>query len=309
MNWGFENEKFYIDYLSCSRPIGNIYQEFDRRALQIAEENTNEILISVSSGVDSQAMLTSFLKQNIPVKSVFMYLPGYNDLEYSNLKIVDEKFKIKTEIIDFDPYDYKDELEKEAEVYDIQTNSLLHKKFFSLLPDNANIVFMEYNPYVHIDNDWNSFWYQGFNSIEVTRDKAFRLLNRSGKIFPFSDTSEMRASLLQEEMFQSMLYSWKYYHGNGITRNIGLKISLKTIDRWDFYLKPFIYGKYWKDELEYFPKYAGFENIPFLYSRPLHMKEHAILIPLKELIDFYNLGTGENRRYYENYHIPGKSFD
>jgi hypothetical protein len=309
MNWGFEDTKFYIEYSSCTRPVGNLYEEFDRRAVEIAEETHTELLLSISGGVDSQAMLRSFMKQDIPVKTVFMYLPGYNDIEYNNLKILDEKLKIKTEIVDIDPYKYKDELLEESEKYDIQTNSLLHKKFFSMLPSSSNIVFMDYDPYIHVDENWDFFWYQSLNSTEVTRDRALRLLKREGKIIWFGDTSEMRASLLNEEMLWSILYSWKYYYGNGVTRDSGHKLRLRTDDRWDFYLKPFIYGKYWKDELIYFSKFSGFENVPFLYLKPLYMKEHAVLVPLNEFVDFYNSCTKEKRRFYENLHVPGGYFD
>jgi len=309
MDWGFENQKFYIEYTSCTRPVGTLYEEFDRRALEIAESNIDDLLVSISGGVDSQAMLNSFLKQDIPVKTVFMYLPGYNDIEYDNLKLLDMKLQIKTEIVDIDPYKYKEELEEEAEKYDIQTNSLLHKKFFSMLPSSANIVFMDYDPYIHVDENWDFFWYQGFNSTEVTRDRALRLLKREGKIIWFGDTSEMRTSLLDEEMLWSILYSWKYYYGNGVTRDTGHKLRLRTDDRWDFYLKPFVYGKYWKDELIYFSKFSGFENVPFLYQKPLYMKEHAVLVPLQEFIDFYKSCTKEKRRFYENLHVQGGYFD
>lgn len=311
MKWGFENQKFYIDYTSCSRPFGNIYEEFDKRAVEIAEQSKGDILVSISSGIDSQAMLLSFLKQNIPVTPVFMYLPGYNETEFRNLKIISERFKVKPEIINIDPYEIKQELLEETEKFDIQTKSLLHKKFFSMLPLHSDIVYIDYNPYIHIDTekDWSCHWYQGFNSTEITREKSIKLLIREGNIFSFSNTSEIMASMLTEELLWSLINSWRYYHGNKVTRSVGPKLRLNTTDRWDFYLKPFIYGKYWKDEIIYFPKTSSFENIPYLNTKPLYMKEHAVLIPLKELIEFYSSCTAEKRRYYENCNELGGNFN
>ena len=84
MNHGFEDGKWYIDYTSCTRPVGNMRQESDKRALDIAQSNS-KLMISLSAGIDSQSVLHSFITQDIPVETAFLYLPGYNDNEYNNL--------------------------------------------------------------------------------------------------------------------------------------------------------------------------------------------------------------------------------
>jgi len=293
---GFENGKWYIDYTTCKRPVGNMRQESDKRAVEIAGSN-DKIMISLSSGIDSQSVLHSFVTQDIPVETAFLYLPGYNDNEYNNLKIVDKKYGIKTHIVDFDPYDYKEEMEAEAEATGIQVNSILQKKFLSLLPDDYDFVSITHDPYVVISmQERASFWFMGYNTPEIARQRAFESLPRKGKFHFYGDTSEFLASILDEEILHSCMYSWSYFAFNGLNKE---GVQLRTVDRWDYYIKPLIYGKYWKDELIYFPKYAGFEKVPFLKA-PLPYEKHAMRTPFRDFIRFLKSYTGETRRFYEN---------
>ena len=296
MNHGFEDGKWYIDYTSCTRPVGNMRQESDKRALDIAQSNS-KLMISLSAGIDSQSVLHSFITQDIPVETAFLYLPGYNDNEYNNLKIVDKKYGIKTHIVDLDPYEYQDELEAEAEVTGIQVNSILQKRFLSLLPDDYDFISITHDPYVLISmKERESFWFMGYNTPEIARQRAFESLPRTGKFHFYGDTNEFLASILDEEILHACMYSWPYFAFNGLSKD---GVHLRTVDRWDYYIKPLIYGKYWKDELIYFPKYAGFEKVPFLKA-PLEYSKHAMRTPFRDFIKFLKSGTGETRRFYEN---------
>lgn len=305
MNYGFEDNKWWIDYQSCRWKPGNMREESDRRAVEIGS-SSQKIMLSLSGGVDSQSMLLSFLSQNIPVECAFLYLPNYNDNEFENLKLVEKKYGIKAHIIDFDPYKYKDEFEAEAEKHDIQINSILQKKFVSLLPDDCDFVQMVHDPYVHINLQGNPFWFQGYNSFETVRHRAFELLDRKGKFIFYGDNSEFLCSILDEEIMWSCLHSWPYFKGNGLDKPGSKHVYLQTTDRWDYYIKPLIYGKYWRDELLYFPKFAGFEKIDFLLTE-LKMREHAMMTPLRPFIDFLKSCNGKTKRFYENFHVKSTS--
>ena len=296
MDHGFENGKWYIDYKTCTRPAGNMRQESDRRAVDIALSNP-KILISLSSGIDSQSVLHSFVTQGIPVETAFLYLPGYNDNEYKNLQIVDKKYGIKTHIVDFDPYDYQEELEAEAAATGIQVNSILQKKFLSLLPEDYDFVSITHDPYIEISiQEKAAYWFMGYNTPEIARQRAFESLPRTGKFHFYGDTSEFLTSILNEEILHSCMYSWPYFLFNGLNKE---GVHLRTVDRWDYYIKPLIYGKYWKDELIYFPKFAGFEKVPFLQA-PLSYTKHAMKTPFRDFLKFLKSETGETRRFYEN---------
>jgi hypothetical protein len=300
---GFENNQWWIEYQSCRWTPGNMREESDRRAREIGE-TSKKIMLSLSGGVDSQSMLLSFQEMGVPVECAFLYLPGLNDNELNNLRLVEKKHQIKTHIIDIDVYKIKDELEAEAADRDIQINSILQKKFLSLLPDDYDFVQMVHDPYVHIKEDNTPFWFQGYNSFEMVRHRAFELLDRKGKFIFYGDTSEFLVSILDEETLWSCIYSWPYFKGNGLTNGADRKITYPTTtDRWDYYIKPLIYGKYWKDELLYFPKWSGFENIPFFLTT-IKLREHALITPLRPFVDFLKSCNGETKRFYQNVHQP-----
>lgn len=305
MIYGFdENKNWWIEYDSCRWKPGNMREESDRRAVEIGE-TSQKIMLSLSGGVDSQSMLLSFQQMGVPVECAFLYLPGFNDHELKNLRLVEDKYQIKAHIIDIDVFKIKDELEAEAEKYDIQINSILQKKFLSLLPDDYDFVQMVHDPYVHLHTKTNEpYWFQGYNSFETVRWRAFDLLDRKGKFIFYGDTSEFLCSILDEEILWSCIHSWEYFKGNGLTKGPDFPhVYLNTTDRWDYYIKPLIYGKYWKDELLYFPKWAGFENIPFFLTE-LKIREHALMTPLRPFIDFLKSCNGETKRFYQNIHKP-----
>ncbi len=305
MIYGFDNGKWWIEYQSCRWSPGNMREESDKRALEIGQ-TSKKIMLSLSGGIDSQSMLLSFQQQDIPVECAFLYLPGFNDHEYKNLKLVEDKYNIKAHIIDINVLKIKDELEEEAELYDIQINSILQKKFLSLLPDDYDFVQMVHDPYVYISLENHPFWFQGYNSFESVRHRAFELVDRKGKFIFYGNTSEFLCSILDEEILWSCIYSWPYFKGNGLTKGPELPhVYLQTTDRWDYYIKPLIYGKYWNKELLYFPKWAGFENIPFFLTE-MKLNEHAMVTPLRPFVNFLKSCNGETRRYYQNWHHPKK---
>jgi hypothetical protein len=302
MKYGFDSDKFYLEYESCSRPAGNMREESDRRALEIAEAGS-KLYITISAGLDSQSVLHSFYTQGIPVDTVFFFMPGYNDVEYENLKLVDKKYGIKTQIVDLDPLKIKDEILADAEAHHLSTNQAIQKKFMSLLPSNWDLIQMVHDPFVYVSPTKKFYYYQGYHDPEISKIRLHSLLNRSGKFIPFGTTSEFIFSILNDDVYKSALFSSEYFDGNKLSKP---GTELKTLDRWDYYIKPLIYGKYWKDELIYFPKFGGWENVPYSAGNRWFRK-HAVAIPYFDFLDHLSSPPGNIKRYYENvpYEISG----
>jgi hypothetical protein len=297
MIYGFENNKFYINFYPCQRKHGNMREETDARALELAESGSKFIL-SFSGGIDSQAVLHSFYKYNIPLETAFLYLPKYNDQEYEQVKILDKKYNRKTWIIDLDPIAIKKEILAISEKLDITAkNNILQRKFLSLLPDNYDFIQMVHDPYV-LPLKNNSYYIQSYYMPEISRQRALDSLERNGKNIFYGDTTEFLMSIIDDEIFKSAIISFQYYDGNGLNHP---NKNLKTVDRWDFYIKPLIYAKYWGNELIYFPKFAGFENIDYLHGN-IHMqtRKHMIAVDYKEFLDFNNDIGSEPKRFFEN---------
>ncbi len=303
MNYGFENGKFYVDITPCSRPHGNMREETDRKTRELAETGSKFIL-SFSGGVDSQSVLHSFHTQNIPLETAFLYLPGYNDNEYEQVQIIDKKYGRKTWVIDIDPISCKDEIIKVSEELDISAkNNVMQRKFLSMLPDGYDFIQMAHDPYVNKYNDI-VYYVQSYYLPEISRQRALDSLNRTGKNIFYGDSSEFLMSIIDDDVFKAAVSTMQYFDGNGLEKD---RTYLKSVDRWDYYIKPLIYGKYWKDELIYFPKYAGFEKVEYLYgNEKLTQKQHMVGIEYHKLLEWCNKIGGKTHRFYEN--VPSTTF-
>ena len=65
MKFGFEDNRFYIDVPPATRINTNMRQETELRAEQIYSYS-RKILLSLSSGLDSQSVLHTFYLKGIP---------------------------------------------------------------------------------------------------------------------------------------------------------------------------------------------------------------------------------------------------
>jgi len=297
MKYGFENNKFFIDFKSSAYPHGTVREESEKRARDIAEYN-NKNLLCFTGGLDSQSVLHSFHTQGIPLETVFLYLPTYNDNEFEQVKIIDKKYGIKTQIIDFDPMSCKDEIEQLSIDLDILgKNHLLQRKFVSLLPTTHNVIQCIHDLFVYISPTNNRYFCQGYHLTECSRQRALDSLGRIGKNIIYGDTPEFTLSIIDDDIFRAALHSAKYFDENNASIP---DTNLKTTDRFEYYIKPLLYGKYWKDELIYFPKYKGFEKIKYLNEKNPKTKKHVISVPYNEMISFLKTPGSITKRYYEN---------
>lgn len=293
---GFENNKFYIDYRSCSRAAGNMREEHERRAKEIAEDSS-KLCVCLSSGVDSQSILHSFYNLGVDFETAFLYLEGYNDNELEQLRILEKKYNITTNIVELDILKIMPYIELENTRVDTSIkNSILQREFVKQLPDYWDVVQMPHDPFVYVNPDsGNSYFYLGYYSPELSRERAFESMSRKGKYYFWCESPEFTLSILSDETFQAAIHTARYFDGNEVTHP---NKYLQTVDRWDYYIKPLIYGKYWKDELIYFPKYGGVEKIPNFSGNTL-MRKHATVTPYFDLINFLKQPE-QTMRIYEN---------
>lgn len=262
MKYGFEGNKFFVEIESCKRPVLNMRQESRLRAKEIYETN-KKILLCLSSGLDSQIALQSFKDENLPVECVFFKYGKYNLFEYENLKLLEEKFGIKAEIIDIDIDKYIDEILNLSLTLNVHPNHAIHHLFSKRLPDEYSIIQVFHDPWILTrKKDKKNFVYFGLQDPEIARIRAFSSLESHGKkIINFGNSSEFFLSILTDSILQDFLVCSSYYEGNKIQWG---QQPIHDVHRYDYYVKPFLYAKYWKNDLLYFPKFRGYENITWI---------------------------------------------
>lgn len=301
MNYGFdETGKYWVEFKSSSRPVGNMREEHERRAREIADSSDN-IWISLSGGVDSQAMLHSFHLLGKPVQCLFMHLPGYNDNEYEQVKILEQKYKFKANIVSFDIMSMEEEIVSLSDSSNVLNRAhVLQSRMLKYIPDDCDYLQMNHDPFVWVNpQTGKSFYFHGYHRPETARARMFEMMGRSGRNIFWGDTPEFLCSILNDSVFKGAIHTARYFDQSGLSHPTKF---LTTVDRWDMFIKPIIYGKYWQDELIYFPKFAGSENVSFLkgYSKPMFEREHAVIVPYFEFCDFLKRGDGSTWRISAN---------
>ncbi len=297
MSYGFQEDKFFIDFNSCTRSVDLPRSEFAERARTIHKKYSN-LILSFSGGIDSQATFLAFKDANINIPCAFMHLPGYNDNEYENTLLCVKKWNIDLHVIKIDPYEVKDQIIAESNRLQIPPNQILHTIFVNKLPKKYTLVegFNGPDPYVH---NGKHYLMESANSVEYARLRAYKTLCKARTVVGFEKDEYILLSILKDDILTSMCNSWNYYNIKGLSFLDEDPISV--INYWDLFIKPIFYGRHWGNDLVYVPKYQGCEKIDFIVNGMEHRyKDNQIFINIEEIVDFLENGKGTKRYWQRN---------
>lgn len=296
MIFGITSNRFWIDFPSCSRDALDIRQESEIRAKELWNSG-KKLLLGLSTGLDSQIVLHSFYSQGFNVDCAFLY-NTFNDTELKQLRILERKYNFKATIIEVDPIKNKEKFMELSEEIGIPPNQILQREFLSKLPTDVDFIQgLEGPNFTKVNGKF--FFFESYNSFEKCRLRGFSTLQREGSVISWERTPEFILSILKDEYVQSFLTSFEYTIHNQLFYENNEKIRFQ--DRWDLYIKPMMYSKYWGKELEYFPKYQGPEGIDYIINGPKHQYyKNASMIPLDELINHLESKNNKIQRFWEN---------
>ena len=255
-------------------------------------------MLGLSGGLDCQVVLHSFVSQNIPIKCAFLYLEGCNDFELNNVNTLQKKYNLDLTVVTLNPDDIKSSVLAEYEATAIPPYQLMHKHFLNMLPrEYAFIQGLDGPDLVKRQSDNQWYIMQTANSFVNSRVRALEMLDRPGKIISWEKSAEIFYSIIADDVTRSYMYAYNNIVNNGLSYSGDKKISL--IDHYDLYIKPIMYAKYWKDELEYFAKYQGPENISWIMDQKWHQYDkNVVFIPYQEALCILSQ-PGAQKTYYE----------
>lgn len=294
MSYGFDKDQFYVEYKPCARPVDSVRTEFARRAFSIAQ-NKN-VVLSYSGGTDSQASYLAFKDAGLNVDCAFLHMPGYNDNEYKN--VLDQKAMhgFNLEIVVIDPYKEKTWILEQSNRLQIPPNQILHSLFLSKLPNNITFVegFNGPDPYVHNNTH---YILESANSVEYARLRAYDELCPNVNVIGFEKEEHIYLSVLKEGTLTAFMDAWDYYKIPDLA--YGDECPISVINYWDLFVKPIFYGKNWGSDITYNYKYQGCEKIDYIINGMEHRyRENQMFVPVNELIDFLENGSGV-KRYWQ----------
>jgi hypothetical protein len=139
----------------------------------------------------------------------------------------------------------------------------------------------------------------------LARIRALNLLDRKGSIVTIdrrAPFNEFALAYLADPIVDSYINVFSYLQGNTLVeKETGQPPGMTVM--WEHYVKPIIFGMYWKNELEYFPKFASQWKIDWIYNpsdtRLRHnYREQRVLIERNELISHLSdWGSNKTKRY------------
>jgi hypothetical protein len=296
MIYGFENDKFYVEYSSCSRKSYDLKTESEIRARELYAQS-KKLILCLSSGLESQIALHSFKTQGIPIECVFFRLGGYNDHEYANLQILENKYNFKSQIIYLDPNTCKEELFELTKQFDAHVNHCLQYKLVEQLPTDYTILQSIQDPWYVVDSKTNRpYVMHSYYDADIARLRTLKRINRSAEITNFGYSDNLWLSSISDPLLDNFFTSWKFYNNN-LTLD---GQPLKDIYKFDYYIKPILYSKHWGDQLEYFPKSIGIEKIDWIYNDIKNVKpKNTVVIPRNNLIELLSNDSPITKRYYQ----------
>lgn len=297
MKYGWENNKFFVEYGGCSREPKSLREEAHQRAVDIYNVNP-KVMLCLSSGLDSQIALESFFSQGIPLECAFLRMGGYNDNELENVKVLERKWGFTAHVVDINPNDVREELESLKTELDAHANHCLQYKFVKSLPEDYDIIQVLHDPWTISSKKLNQhFLFHGYYDPEIARHRVLKKIERSGEIHMFGDSHEFFLSCIQDPIFEYFFDSWIYFEDNGL-KQYGNK--LPSVLRYEYYIKPMLYSKHWGKNLIYFPKFSGYENIEWLMKevRVLEVK-NVVLIERNELLKRLSTIGAAPKKYYQ----------
>jgi hypothetical protein len=302
MIYGLDNDLFYVEYTSCTEPVGNMRQEMEKACRRLASEGS--VMISLSGGLDSQVLLHTFHTLGLPYQCAFLYFPGRNDTELRNVRILEQKYGFSCIVIDIDPFLFQAEAEGQALISGIPPEHHLMKRFLSQLPSDVDLL-QGIESFDFRFKNGKVYCFESWNAIEVASQRALREVPRNGKIVCIDrrgKNNDFALSMLADDVVTGYINSINYIKGNGLIE-ADTQSPPKLIFSWEYYVKPILFGKYWGNELEYFPKYISPENIPYIMKpeNPLlkhdYLKHH-VMVERSELISHLSdWGSNKTKRY------------
>lgn len=265
-----DDQGYFVTYRSPNRKFGNLRDELNNDVKSINDKH-GKVYVAFSSGVDSQVILRCFLDMKGDFEPFFIHVKGLNDFEYTMVKESEKFYGIKIKTLEIDINQYKDQWLMEKFKDGLIT--LLHHPFewaSKQLPENYPVIMSGANEPAIIGTQKSGIYI--YHNADESLNLRFKRINQHRTILDFPYSSESLAAYYCDDLIKTWGDVCNYYITNGLVT----PDTHKPVDagsRFNYYLKGFIKGKYFKKDILWPAKKSGYENYPdwmaphFLYTK------------------------------------------
>lgn len=280
-------DNFNVTYHSPRRKIGNLREEFNNDAVELSK-NLGMVYIAFSSGVDSQIIARSFLDMGLDAEYVFLHNKGNNELELEHVLECEKFYGIKVRKIELDINEHKDKWIADNEKH--YASSITQYPFLYLseqLEEDWPIITQgKAEPaIVGVRKEIMSIYHNYYEDMEL----RFALMKNHRRVYDFPFSPEAIASYYTEDNLKVFASNIKYFSEN--------RMKLSYSQYFNMYAKPFVKGKYYRDDVIWYSKLTGAENYPKWMLDLDYIKETRVSVPYWDLVEFLENTLDEEKTY------------
>ena len=253
-----DNDKLIVTYTAPIRKFGNLREELLNDAKSISNR-FGHVYVALSSGIDSQTIVRSFIDAGADFTPFFVYSAPFNDNEYCQILECEKFYGIKVKIIPIDVLSKKDDWMQRKELDKVQT--LTHYNMVDAckqLEGNDPIVMC--GPELHILGNKKLGPICASHNCYKADNLRFREIRKFRTLIDWPSSPESLASLYCDDLIKVFMDTKEFFDGNNFIHSSG--DILRPSQSFNNYVKPLLKGKYFKKDILYFPKSTGYENFP-----------------------------------------------
>ena len=287
---------FVVKYLSPSRPFGDLREELNNDVKKI-NEKYGKVYLAFSSGVDSQVMLRCFLDMKADFEPFFLYVKGLNDFEYKVVKESEQFYGISINVLKLDIEEFK--MRWLRRKMDEKHLTLIHYPFewaSQQLPENFPMIMSGANePALIGGSEKGVYIYHNYSESLLLR---FRLLGQHRTMLDFPYSAESLAAYYCDNLIKTWADVKNYYIMNDL---VSAKKNYKPVgaaDRFNYYVKGFLKGQYFKKDILWPAKATGYEKYPdWMVPHFNYPTETHVSVCYQELTEHFESCSGTVKEF------------
>jgi hypothetical protein len=291
INFTNDSSGFKVTYNSPTRKFKDLREEFNNDALTLGKEGP--VYISFSAGVDSQIIARCFIDMKIDAEFVFLYIKNHNEQEYQQVIECEKYWGISVKKIELDLKKFKTKWIKDNQSNPV--DSLVQYPFLYLssqLEESWPIVTQGKSEpaLVGINPNKIAVYHNFYEAMEL----RFNLMNRYRTVYDFPFSPEAIASYYTDDNMKTFASTIKYF-GNNNLQFEGAPVQYNQY--YNTYAKPFVKGKYFKNDILWFSKLTGAEKYPDWLLKMGFSPNTRVSVPYWDLVNFLSNELDSSKDY------------
>jgi len=295
--YGQDDQGHYVKYLSPARKFGNLREELNNDAVAISKAH-GPVYVAFSTGVDSQCIMRCFMDMGVEFYPFFLHVRGRNDYERDLVPAAEKFYGIKIPV-------YQTTLEQHRLEWtrrQMETNypTCVHYPFdwvSKQLPEDFPMIMSGINEPAVCGGIPERI--SIFHNYQESLNLRFRLLEQHRPIYDFPYSAESLAAYYTDDIIKTYRSTVNYFRENKLWKiDNQMPMRVPMLDAFNYYIKPFVKGRWFQDDIMWPAKKTGYENYPE-WTRVgwLYEPNTSISVPYLDLVDHMESCTGEWKHY------------